>query len=209
MITFKLLVENVIDSKDIYTIDELKDYEIWQTNIKNLPVIKKQIQKDSLYQQGARILVPVFDTPDNEITDKIKELININRDSIIKTIKELRVWAKDNITPKRKKELGIKEDDTYIKNSTEPGLGLGTAKTFVEAYSTGILIIPESLSINRKNLHYVHDRIGQKLSISIPNQEYKDFKKIAGWRKIKAYKEFFQFNDKEVEQGWGDIVSGL
>ena len=144
-----------------------------------------------------------------EITDKIKELININRDSIIKTIKELRVWAKDNITPERKKELGIKEDDTYIKNSTEPGLGLGTAKTFVEAYSTGILIIPESLSINRKNLHYVHDRIGQKLSISIPNQEYKDFKKIAGWRKIKAYKEFFQFNDKEVEQGWGDIVSGL
>ena len=113
MITFKLLVENVIDNKDIYTVDELKDYEIWETNIKNLPVIKKQIQKDGLYQQGARILVPVFDTPDNEITDKIKELININGDSIIKTIKELRVWAKDNITPERKKELEIKEDDTY------------------------------------------------------------------------------------------------
>lgn len=209
MITFKLLVENVIDSKDIYTVDELKDYEIWETNIKNLPVIKKQIQKDGLYQQGARILVPVFDTPENEITDKIKELIKVNGDSVIKAIKELRVWAKDNITPERKKELGIEEDDTHIRNSTEPGLSLGTAKTFVETYAKSILVIPESLSVHGKNLHYVHDRIGQKLSISIWYQEYKDFKKIAEWRKIKAYKEFFQFNDKEVEQEWGDIVSEL
>jgi hypothetical protein len=206
---FKTLVENIIDNKDIYTVDELKNYVIWETNIKNLPIVRKAIKKDGSYKAGARILVPVFDTPDNEITDKIKELININGDGIIKTIKELRIWAKDNITPERKKELGIEEDDSYIKNSTEPGLGLAVAKALVESYSKGILIIPKSLRIYRKNLHYVHDRIGQKLSISIPKQEYKDFKKIAGWRKIKAYKEFFQFNDKEVEQGWGDIVSGL
>lgn len=207
---FKQLVENIIDNKDIYTVDELKDYDIWETSIKNLPTVKKLIQKDGLYQQGARILVPVFDTPDNEITEKIKELIDINGDGIIKTIKELRIWAKDNITPERKKELGYEEDDSYIKNSTEPGLGLALAKALVESYSKGILIIPKSLRIYRKNLHYVYDRIGNKLSISIPNQEYKDFKKIAGWRKINAYKEYFEYNvDKDVQQAWGRALNVL
>lgn len=201
---FKLLVENIID-KDVFTIDELKDYAIWETSIVNLPIVKKTIMRDSLYEAGARVLVPVFDAPDNEITKKIKELININGDRIIKTIKELRVWARDNITPERKKELGLEEDDTYIKNSTEPGLGLGLAKALVEAYSKGILIIPRD--IYKMNSHYVYDNLGPKMSI--PNQNYKDFNKICGWRNIKLYKEFFQFNDKEVEQQWGDVVSGL
>lgn len=207
---FKQLVENIIDSKDIYTIDELKNYKIWETNIKNLPTIKNQIKKDGLYAAGVRVLVPIFDAPDNEITDKIKELIRVNGDSIIKTIKELRAWAQDNITPERKKELGIKEDDSYIVNSTKPGLGLAVSKALVEAYSKGILVVPISTFKEHRLTSYVYDTIGQKLQIIIHNLEYKDFRKISlGWRLIKAYKEFYQFNDKEVEQEWGDIVSGL
>jgi len=210
---FNFLVENIIDNKDIYTVNELKDYVIWVTNIKNLPTVKQQIQKNKLYQQGARVLVPVFDAPNNEITDKAKELVNINGENVIKSIKELRTWAQDNVTPERKKELGIKEVDTYLINSTKSGLSLGAglslgvSKALIEAYSKGILVMPKSTYIKYTN--YVYDILGRKLHIIIRNEEYKDFKKIAEWRQIKAYKEFFQFNDKEVEQDWGGIIDEL
>lgn len=204
---FKQIVENIIDNKDIYTVDELKDCAIWETNIKNLPKVKKRIKEDGLYDAGARVLVPIFEAPDNEVTEKIKELVIANGEQIIKTIKELRVWAKDNVTPERKKELGYRENDTYIKNSAEPGLGLGIAKALVEAYSKGLLIMPRDAYKN--NTTYVFDNLGNRLNISIPNQNYKDFKKICEWRKIKAYKEFFEFDDRETEDTWGDVVSGL
>jgi hypothetical protein len=208
---FKTLVENIIDNKDIYTVDELKNYVIWETNIKNLPIVRKAIKKDGSYKAGARILVPIFDTPDNEITEKIKELININGEQIIKTIKELRIWAKDNITPERKKELGYKEDDSYIKNSAEPGLGLQIAKTLVEAYSKGLLVAP--LDVFKDPTTNVFDNIGNRLdmlNIYIPIQNYKDFKKICEWRNINAYKEYFEYNvDKDVERVWGRALDVL
>lgn len=200
---FKQLVEDIINNKDIYTVDELRNYVIWVTNIKNLISIRKTIKKDGLYEAGARILVPVFDTPDNEVTEKTKELININGENMIKSIKDLRIWAKDNITPERKKELGYENDGTYsyIKKSLEPGLSLALAKALVEAYSKGILVIPRSVHIN--NTHYVHDNLGQKLHMIIYNQDYKEFKKIAGWRNINTYKEYFEYSvDKDVEQVW-------
>lgn len=206
---FKALVENIIDSKDIYTIDELKSYRIWETNIKNLPTIKKQIKEDGLYAAGVRVLVPIFDAPDNEITNKTKELVNINGENVIKAIKELRAWAQDNITPERKKELGIKEDDSYIVNSTKPGLGLAVSKALVEAYSKGVLVVPVSTFKEHRLTSYVYDTMGQKLHIIIHSLEYKDFKKISGWRNINAYKEFYQFDDKETEEDWGDVISGL
>lgn len=206
---FKTLVENIIDSKDIYTVDELKDYVVWETSIKNLSKVKKRIKTDGLYDAGARVLVPVFNTPDNEITEKIKELINVNDvGDLIKNIRELRIWAQDNITPERKKELGYNDDDTLIKNSTKPGLGLALAKSLVEGYSKGLLIIPRSTY--KTNTHYVHDNLGNRLNISIPNQEYKTFKKISQWRKIDAYKEYFEYNvDRDVQQVWGRALDVL
>lgn len=205
---FKVLVENIINEKDLYTVRDLKGYRIWETNIKNLPIIKKEIKKDGLYSAGVRVLVPVFETKDNEITDKIKELININGDNIVKTIRELRDWAKNNITPERKKELGYEDDDTFVVNSTQPGLGLALAKTLVESYSKGFLVAPLRSFTGHRLTSYVFN-LRDKLNSSIINVEYKDFVKISNWRKIDVYKEFHQFNDKEVEQEWGDIISEL
>lgn len=206
---FKQLVEDIINNKDIYTVDELRNYVIWETSIKNLSKVKKRIKTDGLYDAGARVLVPVFNTPDDEIAEKIKELINVNDvGDLIKNIRELRIWAQDNITPERKKELGYNDDDTLIKNSTKPGLGLALAKSLVEAYSKGLLIIPRSVYKNNSN--YVYDNLGNRLNISIPNQNYKDFKKISEWRKINAYKEYFEYNvDKDVQQAWGRALDVL
>jgi hypothetical protein len=48
------------------------------------------------------------------------------------------------------------------------------------------------------------------LNIYIPIQNYKDFKKICEWRKIKAYKEYFEYNvDKDVERVWGRALDVL
>ena len=211
---FKTLVENVLEDRDVYTVESLLSYSIWDAYVVRLPDIKKYIKKDGMYKRGARVIVPVFKPDDeNEVTLKAKELIAINGTNLIQSIKRLREWSMKNLTEERIKELGY--DDKSDRYSFYPlaGLRLGVAKNIIEKDTYGFLIIPaKERGIDGKSpfsTTYVYDMC-HALSAHIRSIPYRDFVMRSKRNNIDEYKTFSEYNiDKETEENWGDILSEL
>jgi hypothetical protein len=86
---FKTLFENMVGEKDTYTLEELKNYKIWESNISFLPDIKKYIKRKGFYNHGIRVIVPVLHET-NEVEAKAKEIVEQNDPlSLIVNIKKL------------------------------------------------------------------------------------------------------------------------
>jgi len=211
---FKTLFENMVGEKDTYTLNELKNYRIWDANVAYLPQIKKYIKKKGFYNHGARVVIPVLQET-NEVEVKAKEIVEKNNPlSLISNIKELRAWVKETLSVNRIRELGLNQSGPYDSSSRSNELSLYHAKNLIEIYSKGYLVIPIEMTRLPKA-----PQIGYR-SESIPNMNIEigvyckdmpnsSFEKIN--EGITHFKNFSEYKtlDKETEQAWGDVLDEL
>jgi hypothetical protein len=211
---FKTLFENMVGEKDIYTLDELKNYRIWDANVAYLPQIKKYIKKKGFYNHGARVVIPVLQET-NEVEVKAKEIIEQNDSrNLIGNIKKLRAWTKENVSVNRLRELGLNRSGPSDSPTPYNELSLYHAKNLIEKYSKGYLIMPVKMTHLPKA-----SQIGYR-SESIPNMNIEigvyckdmsnnSFQKIN--EGITHFKNFSEYKtlDKETEQAWGDVLDEL
>jgi hypothetical protein len=211
---FKTLFENMVEEKDTYTLDELKNYRIWEANIAYLPLIKKYIKRKGFYNHGARVIVPVLHES-NEVEAKAKEIIEQNTPTnLIGNIKKLRAWTKENVSVDRLRELRLNQSGPYDSPTRHNELSLYHAKNLIEMYSRGYLIIPIEITRLPKA-----SQVGYHVS-SIPNMNIEigvhckdmpnsSFEKIN--EGIAHFKNFSEYKtlDKETEQAWGNVLDEL
>ena len=211
---FKTLFENMVGEKDTYTLEELKNYKIWESNISFLPDIKKYIKRKGFYNHGIRVIVPVLHET-NEVEAKAKEIVEQNDPlSLIGNIKKLRAWTKENVSVNRLRELGLNRSGPSDSPTPYNELSLYHAKNLIEMYSKGYLIIPEEITrlpkatevgyhsgtVYNMNLEiYVHCRSMPYSSFAKINNDVTHFKNFSEYKTL----------DKETEQAWGNVLDEL
>jgi len=210
---FKTLFENMVDEKDTYTLDELKNYKIWDANIAYLPQVKKYIKRKGFYNHGARVIVPVLQET-NEVEAKAKEIVEQNDPlSLIGNIKKLRAWVKENISINRIRELGLSQSGPYSSPTGFNNLSLYHAKNLIEMYSKGYLVIPIEMTRLPKASqvgYHVSSIPNMNIEIGvyckdIPNSSFEKVNEV-----ITHFKNFSEYKiDKETEQAWGDVLDEL
>ncbi len=211
---FETLFENMVGGKDTYTLEELKNYKIWESNIFFLPDVKKYFKRKGFYNHGARVIVPVLQET-NEVEAKAKEIIEQNGSrNLIGNIKKLRAWTKENVSVNRIRELGLNRSGPSDSPTPHNELSLYNAKNLIERYSKGYLIIPKEMTRPPKaqQIGYgtegVYD-MNREIGVSNSNIHYNIFVKIND--DIALFKNFSEYKtlDKETEQAWGDVLDEL
>jgi hypothetical protein len=210
---FQTLFENMVGEKDTYTLEELKNYKIWESNIYFLPDVKKYIKRKGFYNHGARVIVPLLQET-NEVEAKAKEIIEQNDSrNLIGNIKKLRAWTKENVPAQRLQKLGLNRSGPSDSPTRYNELSLYNAKNLIEKYSKGYLIIPEEMTRLPKS-----QLLGPRNPVPNMNLEidvfckdipYSSFVKIND--DITHFKNFSEYKtlDKETEQAWGDVLDEL
>jgi hypothetical protein len=210
---FKTLFENMVDEKDTYTLDELKNYKIWDANIAYLPQVKKYIKRKGFYNHGARVIVPVLQET-NEVEAKAKEIVEQNDPlSLIGNIKKLRAWVKENISINRIRELGLNQSGPYSSPAGFNDLSLYHAKNLTEKYSKGYLIIPKKITRLPKATQVGYNsstvyNMNLEIGVLCSTMSDFDFQKIN--QDVALFKDFSEYKiDRETEQAWGEVLDEL
>jgi hypothetical protein len=210
---FKTLFENIVKEKDTYTLEELKNYKIWDANIAYLPKVKKYIKKKGLYNHGARVIIPALQET-NKVEAKAKEIVEQNDPlSFIGNIKKLRAWTKENVSVQILQDLRLNQPGPSDSPVQYNKLSLYHAKKIIERYSKGYLIIPKKITRLPKapqvgyNSSTVYN-MNLEIDVLCSTMSDFDFQKIN--QDVALFKNFSEYKiDKETEQAWGDVLDEL
>ena len=138
---FKSFYKKILNEQaEIFTPDQLANYDVLINNRTAVQNYYKIIRKTGWYKQGVKILIPKVQ-PNNEVEAEAKRLVDNNPYGAIPNIKALRQWSLDNqeIIQAHNYDTGISAYEADRRGI----LALRVAKELIEKFMKGYVVFPK------------------------------------------------------------------